>query len=67
MGDHLPEHWHQGYHYTPALADAMSKEAQAERERRARVILGTAETGMAEKFAKASEQYRENPIALHLR
>ena len=50
-----------------ALADAMSKEAQAERERRARVILGTAETEIAEKFAKASEQYRENPVALHLR
>jgi regulator of protease activity HflC (stomatin/prohibitin superfamily) len=51
----------------PALADAMSKEAQAERERRARVILGTAETEIAEKFAKASEQYRDNPVALHLR
>jgi regulator of protease activity HflC (stomatin/prohibitin superfamily) len=50
-----------------ALADAMSKEAQAERERRARVILGTAETEIAEKFAKASEQYRDNPVALHLR
>ena len=50
-----------------ALADAMSKEAQAERERRARVILGTAETEIAEKFAKASEQYKENPVALHLR
>lgn len=49
------------------LADAMSKEAQAERERRARVILGTAETEIAEKFAKASEQYLENPVALHLR
>lgn len=49
------------------LADAMSKEAQAERERRARVILGTAETEIAEKFAKASEQYKENPVALHLR
>lgn len=49
------------------LADAMSKEAQAERERRARVILGTAETEIAEKFAKASEQYSENPVALHLR
>ena len=45
----------------------MSKEAQAERERRARVILGTAETEIAEKFAKASEQYKENPVALHLR
>lgn len=50
-----------------ALADAMSKEAQAERERRARVILGTAETEIAEKFAKASELYRNNPVALHLR
>lgn len=50
-----------------ALADAMSKQAQAERERRARVILGTAETEIAEKFAKASEQYRENPVALQLR
>ena len=49
------------------LADSMSKEAQAERERRARVILGTAETEIAEKFAKASEQYRDNPVALHLR
>jgi regulator of protease activity HflC (stomatin/prohibitin superfamily) len=43
-----------------ALADAMSKQAQAERERKARVILGTAETEIAEKFAN-------NPIALHLR
>jgi regulator of protease activity HflC (stomatin/prohibitin superfamily) len=50
-----------------ALADAMSKQAQAERERQARVILGTAETEIAEKFAKASEQYRDNPVALQLR
>jgi regulator of protease activity HflC (stomatin/prohibitin superfamily) len=50
-----------------ALADAMSKQAQAERERKARVILGTAETEIAEKFAKASQQYADNPIALHLR
>ncbi len=50
-----------------ALADAMSKQAQAERERKARVILGTAETEIAEKFSKASEQYANNPIALHLR
>jgi len=50
-----------------ALADAMSKEAQAERERKARVILGTAETEISEKFAKASLQYLHNPIALHLR
>jgi regulator of protease activity HflC (stomatin/prohibitin superfamily) len=49
------------------LADAMSKQAQAERERKARVILGTAETEIAEKFAKASEQYINNPIALQLR
>ena len=49
------------------LADAMSKEAQAERERRARVILGTAETEIAEKFSKASEHYSENPVALQLR
>jgi regulator of protease activity HflC (stomatin/prohibitin superfamily) len=50
-----------------ALADAMSKQAQAERERKARVILGTAETEIAEKFAQASIQYQNNPIALHLR
>jgi regulator of protease activity HflC (stomatin/prohibitin superfamily) len=50
-----------------ALADAMSKQAQAERERKARVILGTAETEIAEKFALASLQYKDNPIALHLR
>ena len=50
-----------------ALADAMSKQAQAERERQARVILGTAETEIAEKFAKASEQYINNPVALQLR
>lgn len=50
-----------------ALADAMSKEAQAERERRARVILGTAETEIAEKFEQASKKYIDNPVALHLR
>lgn len=49
------------------LADAMSKEAQAERERRARVILGTAETEIAEKFEQASRKYTDNPVALHLR
>ena len=49
------------------LSDAMSKQAQAERERKARVILGTAETEIAEKFAKASEQYLNNPVALQLR
>jgi regulator of protease activity HflC (stomatin/prohibitin superfamily) len=45
----------------------MSKQAQAERERKARVILGTAETEIADKFAKASESYRNNPVALQLR
>lgn len=49
------------------LSDAMSKQAQAERERKARVILGTAETEIAEKFAKASQQYTNNPVALQLR
>ncbi len=49
------------------LSDAMSKQAQAERERQARVILGTAETEIAAKFAKASESYLSNPVALQLR
>jgi regulator of protease activity HflC (stomatin/prohibitin superfamily) len=49
------------------LEDAMSRQAQAERERQSRIILGTAETEIAEKFAVASEQYRDNPVALHLR
>jgi regulator of protease activity HflC (stomatin/prohibitin superfamily) len=49
------------------LADAMSKQAQAQRERQARVILGTAETEIAAKFAEASLQYINNPVALHLR
>jgi regulator of protease activity HflC (stomatin/prohibitin superfamily) len=49
------------------LTDAMSRQAQAERERQARIILGTAETEIAEKFAKASEQYLNNPVALQLR
>ncbi len=49
------------------LADAMSKQAQAQRERQARVILGTAETEIAVKFAEASQQYINNPVALHLR
>jgi len=50
-----------------ALSDAMSKQAQAERERQARIILGTAETEISEKFAKASENYQDNPVALQLR
>ena len=45
----------------------MSRQAQAERERQSRIILGTAETEIAEKFACASEHYRDNPVALHLR
>ena len=49
------------------LEDAMSRQAQAERERQSRIILGTAETEIAEKFAAASEHYQNNPVALHLR
>jgi len=49
------------------LEDAMSRRAQAERERQARIILGTAETEIAEKFAEAAKSYQDNPIALHLR
>lgn len=49
------------------LQDAMSREAQAERERRARVILSTAETEIAEKFGQASMVYEHNPTAMHLR
>ncbi len=49
------------------LEDAMSRQAQAERERQSRIILGTAETEIAEKFARASDAYRNNPVALHLR
>jgi regulator of protease activity HflC (stomatin/prohibitin superfamily) len=50
-----------------ALQDAMSRQAQAERERQARVILGSAEAEVARKFVEASETYANNPIALHLR
>jgi regulator of protease activity HflC (stomatin/prohibitin superfamily) len=49
------------------LENAMSQEAQAERERRARVILGEAEVQVSEKFAEASRVYENNPGALHLR
>jgi regulator of protease activity HflC (stomatin/prohibitin superfamily) len=51
----------------PDLQDAMSREAQADRERHARIILGEAETQVSEKFAQAAEVYRDNPVALHLR
>jgi len=49
------------------LEDAMSRKAQAERERQARIILGQAETEIAEKFVQAGESYAQNPVALHLR
>lgn len=49
------------------LEDAMSKQAQAEREKEARVILASAEVEIAAKFEKAAEHYKENPTALHLR
>jgi regulator of protease activity HflC (stomatin/prohibitin superfamily) len=51
----------------PALEDAMSMQAQAERERQARVILGDSERQVAEKFAEAAKTYSNNPTALHLR
>jgi len=50
-----------------ALEDAMSRQAQAERERQARVILGESEKQIAESFAEASRAYANNPTALHLR
>lgn len=53
----LPEH----------LKDALSKQAQAERERQARNILGLAEMDIAQKFAEASKSYIDNPVALQLR
>src|SRR3984885_5786578 len=49
------------------LEDAMSRQAQAERERQARIILGQAETEISENFVKAAEAYSSNPTALHLR
>jgi regulator of protease activity HflC (stomatin/prohibitin superfamily) len=50
-----------------ALQDAMSMQAQAERERQARVILGDSERQVAEKFGEAAKTYIDNPVALHLR
>ncbi|HEX3109116.1 MAG TPA: slipin family protein [Thermoanaerobaculia bacterium] len=50
-----------------ALQDAMSREAQASREKQARVILGEAEVEIAKLFRLASESYAGNPTALHLR
>jgi regulator of protease activity HflC (stomatin/prohibitin superfamily) len=49
------------------LEDAMSRQAQAERERQARVILGESEKQIADSFAEASQAYINNPTALHLR
>jgi regulator of protease activity HflC (stomatin/prohibitin superfamily) len=50
-----------------ALENAMSQQAQAERERQARVILGEAEVQVSDQFAQASRVYADNPGALHLR
>ncbi|HXI62407.1 MAG TPA: SPFH domain-containing protein, partial [Pyrinomonadaceae bacterium] len=50
-----------------ALQDAMSREAQASREKAARVILAEAEVEIAARFNKASESYQNNPTAMHLR
>ncbi len=50
-----------------ALEDAMSRQAQAERERQARNILGQAETEISDKFLQAASTYKDNPVALHLR
>jgi regulator of protease activity HflC (stomatin/prohibitin superfamily) len=49
------------------LEDAMSRQAQAERERQARVILGESEKQIAASFSEASQLYVNNPTALHLR
>src|SRR5262245_11359853 len=50
-----------------ALQDAMSREAQAAREKQARIILGQAEMEIANSFQQAAQSYRDNPTALHLR
>jgi regulator of protease activity HflC (stomatin/prohibitin superfamily) len=50
-----------------ALQDAMSREAQAAREKQARIILGQAEMEIAASFQEAAKAYRDNPTALHLR
>ena len=50
-----------------ALQDAMSREAQAAREKQARIILGEAELAIAHSFAEAAREYHNNPTALHLR
>jgi regulator of protease activity HflC (stomatin/prohibitin superfamily) len=50
-----------------ALQDAMSREAQAAREKQARIILGQAEMEIAHSFEEAAKSYQHNPTALHLR
>jgi regulator of protease activity HflC (stomatin/prohibitin superfamily) len=50
-----------------ALQDAMSREAQAAREKQARIILGEAEQAIAHSFSEAAKEYHNNPTALHLR
>lgn len=50
-----------------SLEDALSRQAQAERERQARVILGESEKQIADSFAQAARAYADNPTALHLR
>jgi regulator of protease activity HflC (stomatin/prohibitin superfamily) len=50
-----------------ALEDAMSRQAQSERERQARIILATAETEIARKFVEAADAYRDHPAAMNLR
>src|SRR5207248_7077924 len=50
-----------------SLQDAMSREAQASREKQARIILGEAEVEIAHMFEQAAKSYKDNPTALHLR
>src|SRR5439155_24230887 len=50
-----------------SLQDAMSRQAQAEREKQARIILGQAELEIAHSFEEAAKSYQHNPTALHLR
>jgi regulator of protease activity HflC (stomatin/prohibitin superfamily) len=75
MIDHRTESWGVSVHSVEIrdvmipleLQDAMSREAQADRERRARVILAAAEVEIADKFSEAAKSYRKNPEAFSLR
>ena len=67
MGDHVISVEVSDVLIPPGLQDAMSMQAQAERERQARVILGDSERQIAEKFSEAAQTYANNPTALHLR